>query len=60
MAMKVLLSDPDFDQQRYGDERRRWDRGDEMLHWVLAARARLCGVGLVLDQRVFEIRMMSR
>jgi hypothetical protein len=55
--MKVVLSDPGFDQERYGDECRRWDRGDGMLHWVLAARARLCGVGLEHDQRVFENQM---
>ena len=55
--MRVVYSDPDFDQERCDDERRRWDRGGGLLHWVLAARARLCGVDLEHDQRVFENQM---
>jgi hypothetical protein len=55
--MKVVCSDPDFDQEQYGDEHRRWDRGVGMLRWVLVALARVCGVGLAHDQRVFENQM---
>jgi hypothetical protein len=55
VVMKVVRSDPD--PERCGDERRKWDRGDEMLHCVLAARARLCGCCHEPDQLVFENRM---